>query len=292
MVRLLVRQALRFALGLIGAVLLAAALSALSVDGADQGLAAYFSALAKRLLAMTELDFGLSRVSGWSAFGELAQSFPYTIDLVFLGAMVAFLIGVPLGLLLGTGPVRRAAAPLIQVVAAAPVFCAALALSWMSVRLFNSHPVAPDGALFAGDVAHVLNTVLLPVLTVGAAGAAAVQLALRRAASQAQQQPWRRSFRLMGLSAAEIDRTYVAPEVFAGLLANLGEVTLALFAAAAVAEWVFGWPGSAVLFVKSLAFGDWNTVALVLLAFAAIKLAADMVGTVACELLVGGELRA
>jgi peptide/nickel transport system permease protein len=287
MVRLLVRQALRFVLGLIGAVLAAAALSALSLDGAAQSSGAYFAAVLTRVGQMAQLDFGLSAVSGWSASGEVAQSLPYTISLASLGAMIALIIGAPLGVLLGTSPVRRAAAPLIQIVAAAPVFCAALALSWVSIRVFNAHPVAPGVHLFAGSAASVANTLVLPVLTVGAAGAAAVQLALRRAASHAQQQSWRRSLRLMGLPALEIDRLYVAPEVAAGLLANLGEVTLALFSAAAVAEWVFGWPGAAVLFVKSLAFADWNVAALILLVFAAIKFTADLIGAIASKFVLG-----
>jgi peptide/nickel transport system permease protein len=292
MVRLLVRQALRFALGLIGAVVLAAALSALAAEGAEHSAQAWFQAFLARLVAMARLDFGMSHVSGWSAAGEVAQAMPYTATLVTLGALVALVIGIPLGLLLGTGPLRRALAPLIQIVAAAPVFCAALALSWISIHLFASKPVAPSGSLFDGDAVHVLNTLLLPVLTVGAAGAAAVQLALRRAASQAQKQPWRTSLRLMGLPAFEIDRIYVAPEVMAGVLASLGEMTLALFSAAAVAEWVFGWPGAAVLFVKSLAFGDWNVVALVLLVFAAVKFIADLIGSVAAEVITGEEVRA
>jgi peptide/nickel transport system permease protein len=91
----------------------------------------------------------------------------------------------------------------------------------------------------------------------------------------------------MGLPAFEIDRLYVAPEVLAGLLVNLGEVTLALFSAAAVAEYVFGWPGAAVLFVKALAFADWNVAALILLIFAAVKFTADLVGSLASHAIIG-----
>jgi peptide/nickel transport system permease protein len=291
MVRLLLRQALRFVSGVIGAFLLAAALAALSVPGAADGAQPYALAFVARLTHMAQFDFGLSEVSGWSVFGMVAGAMPYTTGLVALGAMVAFLVGVPLGLLLGTGPVRRAAAPLIQIVAAAPVFCGALALSWISFQMFAMRPLPPSGGLFAGDAAHVMAVVLLPVLTVGLAGAAAVQLALRRAASETQGEPWRMSLRMMGLPAFEIERLYVVPRVFAEVLNHLGDVTLALFGAAAVAEWVFGWPGAAVLFVKSLAFGDWTVVALVLLVFAIVKFAADFAGALACDALIGREVR-
>jgi peptide/nickel transport system permease protein len=123
------------------------------------------------------------------------------------------------------------------------------------------------------------------------AGAGAVQLALHRAASQAQGQPWRVTLRMMGLSAGEIERVYVAPQVFAGLFTDLGDVVLALLSAAAVVEWTFGWQGAAELFVKSIALGDWNVVALILFVFAAIKFAAEFAGALAAAALtrVGGE---
>ncbi len=82
----------------------------------------------------------------------------------------------------------------------------------------------------------------------------------------------------MGLSALEINGVYLMPQVLTGLCRSLGDITLALFAAAAVAEWVFGWPGAAVLFLKSVALHDWNVAALVLLVFAAFKFAADFAG--------------
>ena len=116
------------------------------------------------------------------------------------------------------------------------------------------------------------------MLTVGAAGAAAVQLALRRAASEAMDEPYRRGLRLMGLSTLEINSVYLVPQMLTGLCRSLGDIMLALFAAAAVAEWVFGWPGAAVLFLKSVALHDWNVAALVLLVFAAFKFAADFAG--------------
>lgn len=282
--RLLFRQALRFVSGLGGAAVLAAALAALSIPGATAGGVPYVLAVLGRLGAMTQFDFGSSQVSGESALESVAAALPYTAGLLGLSAIVATAIGVPLGLVLGRASGRRLIVPFIQVVAATPVFCASLALAWISVTVFGIHPMLPAGGLFNGSVAQ---TLALPVLTVGLAGAGAVQLALHRVAAEIQDQPWRSGLRLMGLPQFEIDRLYVAPQMFAGLFANLGEVALAMVSAAAVAEWVFGWPGAAILFVKSLAFADWDVAALVLLVLAAIKFAADLVGAFACDALIG-----
>ncbi len=114
--------------------------------------------------------------------------------------------------------------------------------------------------------ASKLETLLLPVLTVGLAGAAAAQLALRRAGANGASEPWRPQLRRMGLPAWEIEGVYGVPQIFAGLLSSLGEVMLALLSAAAVAEWVFNYAGAADLFVKSVALHDWAIAAPVLLA--------------------------
>ncbi len=259
----------RFALGLFGAALLAAGISALSVAGGQGGGRAFLSAMAGRLLAFLRLDFGTG-AGGQDVLHELVARSPTTLALVLLGAVIAFLFGVPLGLLLSGGPLRRAAAPLIQIVAAAPVFCAGLALALIAQRLFHR----PAGGATA---------LLLAALTVGLAGAAAVQLALRRAAAEIQYAPFRLGLRQLGLPAPEIDRVYVAPLVFAGAFRGLGDVMLALLSATLVAEGIFKCPGLADLFLTSVALRDWNAAALVLFAFAGAALLADFAGRLGAQ---------
>jgi len=286
--RFALRESGRFALGLLGALLMAAAISALS--GAGQGIGAFISAMGERLLAFARFDFGASAISGFGAAQEFIGRGPTTLTLVLLGGAIALLLGVPLGLVFGAGPVRRALAPLMQVVGAAPVFCAGLALLYIAGVLLHwpspTETVPIATALFHPD-ALSLRIVLLPALTVGLAGTAAVQLALRRAAAEAQGQPFRTGLRRLGLVALEIERVYVVPQVFAGLFASLGEVMLALLSAAVVAEWVFRCSGIADLFVKSVALHDWNMAALILFAFAVAVMAADFVGRLAARAIDG-----
>jgi peptide/nickel transport system permease protein len=116
-----------------------------------------------------------------------------------------------------------------------------------------------------------------------------VQLSLRRTAAKVLHAPYRAGLQMMGLRALVIDLRYVVPEFGAGLLRSIGDVALALLAAAAVAEWVFDRNGAAVLFLKSVSFGDWNVVALILFIFAALKFAADFVGRVAASLILPPE---
>lgn len=274
--RFALRESGRWALALFGALLIASGVSALS--GKTDGVTGFAAAMAQRLVDFLKLDFGDDAVH------ELFSRGPVTADLVLFGALIAILIGVPVGLLLGAGPLRRATAPLIQVVSAAPVFCAGLALAYAAKHLVGI--TAGASATAGGIDLATLRSVLLPSLTVGLAGAAAVQMALRRAASEAQDSPFRVGLRRLGLTSFEIERIYVAPLVLSGLLARLGEVMLALLSAAVVSEWVFQCRGIADLFVHSVALQHWNMAALILFVFAAIASTAELVGRLSARLLM------
>jgi ABC-type dipeptide/oligopeptide/nickel transport system permease component len=185
----------------------------------------------------------------------------------------------------------------MQIVAATPVFVAALALIWFAVRVLQWNEASQTTALswtmltHSGDWNAALRGFALPALTVGVAGAVSVQLALRRAVTVAWSEPYRDGLRMMGLGTLDIDLRYAVPDVVAALLRELGDIALALISAAAIAEWVFHRDGAAVLFLTSVAFGDWNTAAAILFAFAALKFGADFVGASASELIVVEEIR-
>lgn len=290
------RQAGDFALGVLGAVLLAASVAAVSAHGTGAG--GFLRALFARLIAIGRLDFGFSSVTAAPAFAELSHRLPATLELVGFGAVIAIVVGVPVGVFLSAGRAVRTGAPLIQIVAAAPVFCAGLGLLWLSARVLHWQGSPRETPLLAavtagniGAIEAALREVALPALTVGLAGAASVQLALRRAVGQAADAPYRRGLRAMGLGRFEIDWLYLVPQVVAELLRSLGEIASSLLAASAVAEWVFDWPGAADLFLKSVALQDWAVVGIVLLAFALLTLTAEFVGSAGAFLIARTERR-
>jgi peptide/nickel transport system permease protein len=289
--RVALEESGKLALGLLGALVLALAISALSVPGAAHSPRAFALAALARLLAFLRLDFGTSRITDLPAVDMLASHVPVTATLIALGALVSVALGAPLGLLFGSGGLRRVAAPIVQIVSAAPVFVAGLAVAYAANRFLGwppgAGPFPGPGELLHPD-AQALRRVVLPALTVGFAGTAAIHVALRRAAAGEQDQPYRESLRRLGLSALEIDRVYVAPVILAGLFSSLGEVVVAFIASAVVSEWVFRCPGAADLFVKSVALGDWNMAGLILFLFCALSLVIAFIG----RLLGGAILRA
>jgi peptide/nickel transport system permease protein len=268
---------------LLGALALAALLATLSLH--PHGFWPFLSTFSAKLMAALGGDFGRSAVTDMPAMSGALAAFPATLQLLGAGAIIALLIGIPLGAFLNASRMLRAAAPLMQIIAATPVFVAALALIWLAVRVLHWSDASQASALswFAksGDWGAALRAFSLSALTVGAAGAASVQLSLRRAAMRAWSAPYRSGLRMMGLGALDIDLRYAVPEVLAALLRDVGEIALALISATAVAEWVFHRDGAAVLFLKSAALGDWNVAAAVIFLFVAVKLVAEFLGLAA-----------
>ena len=201
MLRFVLNEAGRLVLGLLGAVLMAAAIAAMSLPHA--GVVDFLVAWSSQLVEYAQLRFGDSTITGAPIVSEVAARLPLTIGLVIEGILIAALVGIPVGLLFGADHLRRAAAPLIQIVAAAPVFCAGLALAYGTVTILH-WPVPINGAILIEprlfpETAAQAQALLLPALTVGLAGAAVVQLALRRAAADTSQASWRFYLRRMGL---------------------------------------------------------------------------------------------
>jgi peptide/nickel transport system permease protein len=281
----------RLALSLLGALILSAALCALSVRGSTGGARAFFDAFLGRAEAFAHFDLGTSLITGLPAADELASHIPVTAILIALGALVTAILGAPLAIL-GSTRFRRAAAPIVQIVSAAPVFVAGLALAFAANRLLG-WPLGEGAFPTASDLLHpdlrAVQRVLLPALTVGLAGTAAIQVALRRAAAGEQEEPYRQGLRRLGLSALQIERFYVAPMVLAGLLSGLGDVMIAFISSAVVSEWVFRCPGAADLLVKSVALRDWNMAGLILFSFSAAVLTVASLGRLLAGLILKGE---
>jgi len=277
MLRFIAYEGGRLVLGLVGAAFLAAAVA--SAGHLRDGVFPFFVAWGERIGAFAALRFGDCAISGSPILTELSNRLPVTGELVVQGAVAALLIGVPVGFAFAFEGARRVAALLVRLFSAVPTFCLALALSYLATNQLHWHPQHDaEGWLYAPRFLLQPGGALLPVLTIGLAGAAAIQAALRRVAENIAEAPWRNQMRRMGLSRWEIEWNLCLPLFLGALLAHLGELAVALLSATAVAEWVFSLPGAADLFVKSIALQDWTAAGAVLFVFAGLTLAAAFAG--------------
>lgn len=274
-------EIVRLLFGLMGAVLLAAALAALN----DAALASnaspawpFFQIVGQHLIAIGQGDFGISTLSGAPAWVTFAGPWPTTLSLLIMGLAVALLVGLPLGLAMSLESVHRIVAPLLQTVAALPVFCAALLLAFAAHHGLGWSPSAHPAALWPWPHATAWTEAVLPVMTVGLAGAAAILRVLHCAIAAEADASWPDGLKRLGLTVLEIHLRYKLPRLLAGVIAASGEILLALLSAAIVAEWVFRCPGTADLLVKAAALHDGNLAALILLAFLAMVLCTQTLG--------------
>jgi peptide/nickel transport system permease protein len=280
------RQTGRLILGLAGAFLLAAAVAALSQPGAGAGL--YLSALFSQIDQVAHLRFGNSAITSAPVMSEILRGFPVTFELMGAGLVVALLVGIPIGLLFATGRFFRPAAPLIQAVTSVPLFCVALLALWLA-NYFGAWDFSHSAFTVSrhSDLLSLLRAIAIPALIAGATAAGAIQLALHRAVLGAMREPFYENMRRMGLGGFEIDRAYLAPYLLMGFFRGFGEIALSLFAADAVVEWVFDWPGAIGLFLHAVALRDWSVAGPILLVVASVVIAADVVGRIGARAIGG-----
>jgi len=260
-------RAAQLLLSLICAILFACALSALSRP--SHNTLGYGQNLAASVIDIVRGRFGTSIVTSRLALTDVSAAWPVTFGLAMSGGATALTLGIPLGILLTHRRMLTAIGPFMQIVSAVPVFVMCLLLVWWNVRA--------TGNAFAG---------VLPSLIVGSAGAAYLQILLRRASAMVSNAPYRTGLRMMGLSAIDIDMRYVLPEIIAAVCDAFGEFVLVLLSATAIVEFIFSIPGAASLFFASAELHDWSVIALVLFVFASVKLIADFIGWAIAHMLV------
>jgi peptide/nickel transport system permease protein len=296
MVRYALRRAALLGASLAGAVFLAAAVAALSEPGANAAAGSFFAAWFAKVPGAFMLDLGQSSISGLAAAAEAAPAFQASFELLIVGTLIAFIVGVPLGMTLASPDTRVVVAPIVQVAGSLPVFCAGLLIGFIFVKFLSAGTSGHAPTLFEAFAARdsdMLSASLLAIapagLTVGLAGAGAVALSLHNALDIATHEPYRDGLHRLGLGEREIFDIYVVRHALALTLRDLPDILLALFAAIAVAEWIFTRTGAGAAFIHAVALEDWAVAAVILLVIAVIRSAVDFAGPLAAYALIGGE---
>jgi peptide/nickel transport system permease protein len=265
------RAVLWFA-SLCGALLFAAAIAALAVPGISPGTALHFGSLLRELPFMLAFAPGDSIIANAPALAAAAAPLLVTLRLLLGSLPIALLVGCTLALLLAVPRTRSLFRWLVRVAGAVPLFCAALLLA-----------ILLD--LFAAPGATALGPDLPLILTIGIAGAGPVARALTRVPAAVRGDG--HSLARFGLRDGQIARRRVLRQGLGCALNEAGNIALALFSASAVVEWVFGRPGAGAAFIQSVALGDWNVVAVLIMVIAGVRFTLDLLGALAGFALLG-----
>jgi peptide/nickel transport system permease protein len=276
MLRFALARVVLWCASVLGAAVFAAAIAALAVPAASANGAAYLGTILRVVPRVLMLEPGRSLVSNLPAFDALRSGLSASLDVLVPGLAVALLCGAALGALLSLRALRPLSVFLLRAGASVPVFCAALLVGAVAALAATG---VPAGNRF--------STLAPMAVTVGLAGAGTVALSVARALQVVAREPYTAGLMRIGLTRAQIFRSYVAPHATALALKDLGNLFVTLFAATAVVEWVFEWPGAGAGFIRAVALRDWNVVATLIFIVALVRLTLDLQGTIASRALLG-----
>lgn len=210
-------------------------------------------------------DFGNSFRQGYPVNEYIARMFPHTLVLVLAAAVVAALVGVPIGILsalkrrnpLVDYPLRIFALLGLSM----PVFWLGILLLIVFSLHLNLFPLIGGGDLdgvmamvrsgevftqprdFLAAVGDVLHHLTLPALALGFTLAATVSRLSRSAMLEVISQDYIRTARAKGLHEVTVVAVHAVRNALIPMVTALGGILAGLIGGALIIEQVFTWPG-------------------------------------------------
>jgi peptide/nickel transport system permease protein len=214
-------------------------------------------------------DFGSSMRGGRPALDLVVERIPATLALTIPALLLKLIVGIPAGIFaaLHRNTVVDRATVLVAVagytspnyvLGFALVLVFAVSLRWL-----------PSGG-FDG-----LQSLVLPVITLGAAGAAVLARFTRSAMVEVLGQPYIRAAQAKGLPWRQVVVRHALPNAAIPTVTIVGLMIGSLVAGAIIVESVFSWPGVGRLLVLSVANRDLAVVQTILILVAASMVVAN-----------------
>jgi peptide/nickel transport system permease protein len=215
-------------------------------------------------------DFGNSFLDGRPTLTVVADRLPLSLALAGLGFLLMLAIGIPAGVLAALHRGRL----LDRVVVTASVmghsvpsfFLAILLILVLSVRWH----LLPSG----GSSAPV--SIIMPAITIAAAGAGVIARFTRAAMLDTIRQPFVTAMLARGMDWPHTIRAHVMPNAAIPTLTMIGFLLGGLVAGSIITETVFAWPGIGRLLITSVGQRDLAVVQCIVLLVAATMVLANL----------------
>ena len=182
-------------------------------------------------------DFGRSFIYGDDAWSIVVARIPTTLELMVPALFLMLALGIPVGVaaaLASNSGLDRGLMAGAVVFFSLPNFFLGLLLIFLFVVELRWLPSGGSGSW---------QHFVLPVLTIGASGAAIFARFTRSAMLEALSKPYVAAARARGLSDATIVWRHAFPNTTLALVTVLGFSVGALIAGAVIVETIFAWPG-------------------------------------------------
>jgi peptide/nickel transport system permease protein len=216
-------------------------------------------------------DFGKSMRDGRAAFDLVMERVPATLMLTLPALALKIGIGIPAGIYAALHR-NSLADRLTMAISVAgftlPSFVLALLLVLVFAVQLGWLPASGSGSL-----AHTI----LPIITLGTAGAAIMARFTRSAMLEVLGQPYVRAASAKGVSWQRVITHHALPNAAIPTVTIVGFMVGSLVAGAVVVESVFSWPGIGRLLVSAVSNRDLAVVQALLMVIASWMVAANLV---------------
>ncbi len=224
-------------------------------------------------------DFGISYRLQRPVAAIIAERLPATLELVFASALVALLIGIPLGLYTGLnrdGALARLVMTVSLVGVSLPTFVIGIGLIYIfAVNLqwlpsFGRGQTVDLGGWTTGFLTvSGLKAIILPSLTLCLYQLTLLMRLVRAEMLEVLRTDYIRFARARGLTNRKINFSHALKNTLIPVITVTGLQLGSLIAFSIITETVFQWPGMGFLFIQAVQFADIPVMAayLVLIAF-------------------------
>lgn len=216
-------------------------------------------------------NLGVSFVDRRDALAVVLEKVPKTLLLGIPSLLLTLAIGIPAGIaaaLRRDGPLDRAIMTAAVLAHSVPSFVLGILL--IGVFAVRLRLVPTSGS---DSWAHLV----LPVITLGAGGAAVIARFVRSSMLEILGQPYVRTAVAKGVPWRKVVRRHALPNAAIPTVTVIGFLVGGLVAGSVIVESVFAWPGVGRLLVTSVANRDLAVVQVILLLIAATMVTANTI---------------
>lgn len=223
-------------------------------------------------------DLGTSLFSTKSVAGEIAARLPVTLSLIAVTVIIAAVVGVGLGILAArfVGPIGTSADVLALIGFAVPPFWVGLLLAGFFAVTLRWFPAIGFVPITQSPSAWFMGLVL-PAVTLAIPAIAVIAKQTRDALQDVLGRDFIRVLRANGMSNGSILYRHALKNAAVPIVTVLGVISVTLVGGTVVVETVFAMPGLGTLAVASTTQQDLNMVTGVVVVFAILVIAINLV---------------
>ncbi|WP_138465773.1 ABC transporter permease [Poseidonocella sp. HB161398] len=227
--------------------------------GLDRPVLAQYAAY---IADLTHLDFGVSLRDQNPIAPELALRLPRTLELILAAAVIASLIGVPLGTLAAMrdgGWSEKLVSLLASAALSTPVFVVGTTLVLVFAQWLGW--ISAGGYVpLAEDPLRHLSLLAMPAVTIALPLTAVMIRMTRASVLEVLEKDHVRTARAKGLARGPIIRRHVVRNALVPVITVLGLEMGTLIGGTVLVEYVFNWPGLSGYLVRAVEARDYPEV--------------------------------